>query len=340
MPRLRALVVWQLVAALAALLIGVALPALVLDRALPLPLDRTFHAVSTAPGAQVATGPSPAEEMDLTVERTTTTSATEVDSVAAVDTEITVSSGGTQLARVVDRADLNRESTYPQAGGRTTLRVEAPVLGTLRQVVERDVQGEAREGLKYFFPADTEQRSFAFFDLLRGDSAPIDYADKTTIGGIDAYVFRHRLPAVQLSEDSRRGLAGDFYTREELDRFGLEAGTYVVMHPFHSVAREVSVDPATGTILDVEEQVRVVYAADAAQADGAVPASPGRTLISADLRWDDATRAAALDLAQPTVRLHKAMGAVSWAGKALAVIFAAWAAVRLLRPRPSRAGRR
>ncbi|WP_293771866.1 porin PorA family protein [uncultured Corynebacterium sp.] len=332
---------WLVVLAIVALLIGAVLPGLIIGRALPLPLGRTFTAVATDPQALVAHGGA-AARTELTVKRTTKTTATDVDSVAGVHTVTTLTTGNSVLAAVDDAIDLNRESTYPQSGGADiqTLTVN----GTSTTLASEDTD---REGLKYFFPSATEKRSYAFFDEVLQDSLPVDYAEKKKIDDIDAYVFRHFIPATPLPSQIAdalpahqvSGTAGDLYDAEELKAFGLAADTYVVLDPFYSVDRELTVDPATGTVLDLHETVRLFYATDAVQADATVAAgadAPGlahRALLMTDLRWDEATRAAAYDLAAPTVRLHKAMGAVSWAGKALAIVLITCATVTYLRRR-------
>lgn len=336
-----------LCAAVVALLVGVVVPNIVVGRSIQLPTDRTFHAVATAPEGYTLAGASA-----LRAERTTRTAPVDPaaladaapKSTAAVNSELRLFASDL-LAASTDTAILNRESTYPEAFAPNSWRLE--VSGK-----DFQVDDTARDGLQYFFPADTEKRSYPYFDALTQDSFPIDYVGKEKLGELDAFHFRQDIAArpltpevaavvvasvnAQDARDPQRlvGPAEHYFTAQEREHFRLKEGTTVVLHPYYGVSRDVWVDPATGTILNVEEDVRLLYATDPAQANDTAAGAPSqRALLVGHFAWDADTRAAALALAHPTVRLHKIMGAVSWASKALAALLLACAAVSYLRRR-------
>ncbi|MDK8472886.1 porin PorA family protein, partial [Corynebacterium accolens] len=53
---------------------------------------------------------------------------------------------------------------------------------------------------------------------------------------------------------------------ESLERFGLSPTEHVILEPFYTVKRDVWVEPTTGTILDVHEDIKIFLATDADQA--------------------------------------------------------------------------
>lgn len=82
--------------------------------------------------------------------------------------------------------------------------------------------GEVREGLHYFFPANTLQNSYQYYDLLLDDTEPVDYVSRD----------------------------GDFFTfHQDLDRTPLADGTD------YSVRRTLEVDRNSGIILGRDEHI-------------------------------------------------------------------------------------
>lgn len=340
---------WLVIAAILALLAGVLVPSLVVGRSIRLADDVEFHAVTEPAAVLVETGATTVR-MDNTY---ITSPNEEDDALVQLDTtkdfyRMTEGQPENRSAHLSASLTLNRESAYPEAGHASHQSFAVRQLNLGASIDNGDM-----EGLTAFFPADTEQRSYPYFDFIAQEAVPIDYTGKSKRGGIDVYEFHQHIDALPAQdilartaeyatendptftpEDlRRRGRAGDFYTNEELAHFGLKKDTAVVLDSFYSVDRTVTVDPATGTILDLDENISFVWATDAKQArDTSIPPER-RAVFVGDLHWDQTTQDAALELARPTVRLHKAMGLVSWVGKGLAVALLAAAGLTYLRRR-------
>lgn len=322
-----------LVLAAVALLVATIVPGLVVSRHLALNLGLQRTETFTAADALAWDGNGP-RRGTLTVSRTVATAPTDVDSVANVTSRSALSLNGDWLATLNDAVDLNRESTYPQG-----TEVDQQTLTVTGHSFDLGGHDANREGLRYFFPAKAEKRSYAFFDAITQDSQPLDFVrtEKVAAGGkvASAYVFYQSLPATPLPAQvtaalpkaQLKGKADDFYTAAELNTLGLKAGSAVVLDPFYSIERTVWIEPTSGIILDEEANIRMLYATDAAQASASLSSPPDRrALLVADLRWDDASRSDAVARASEITRLHQYMAAVGWAGKALAVALAGAAA--------------
>ncbi|WP_165243145.1 porin PorA family protein [Corynebacterium lizhenjunii] len=351
--RTRDPLLWLVAAAIAALVLAVAVPALVLDSSIRLSTNRSYTATyAPAPALILDHAQEDAQHITLKVEQQVTTSANErSDAVATADAIlklIDVDNPTTPYATMTDSVVLSRESTYPDNDFQAYQTVKVPGMNTGFRAL-----GAPREGLQYFFPADTEQRSYPFYEPLTQDSAPVDYVDSETRDGVDVYLFHQELEAVPTIEMlqrlqqgsaeldvsmlpnalSKKGPAKEFYTPEELEHFQLAPEQPVELNPYYSLSRDLAVDPATGTIVDSSIDVYMVFATDAGQAADRSVDPVHRAIFVSALHWDDSTRAAALDYVRPTVRLHKAMGLFSWLARALAVLLLVIAAVRFVRRR-------
>lgn len=311
---------WVALAGIVALLVSSIVPGVVLG-ARPLPLGSSFEATSESAAGSLT--------------RTVAVSRADAEKkFAAVTAELTLrDAAGAVLVRAADDLVVNRESTYPETAQPQQLRLVEPAWETPQL---------EREGLTYFFPAETEKRSYPYFDPVLRFSTPIDYLREDTVGGlggsggVKAYTFAQDIPAQKISwwgQPPRNGDAAQFYTPAERARFGFAADTHVVLEPYYGVRREVSVDPFTGTVVDVHEDVWCVWATDAQQAQVRDVAPDKRSIFIGDLRWDDATRARALESVTPRVRLQSQMAALAWVGKALGVLALGYAAYGFLKRR-------
>ena len=63
-------------------------------------------------------------------------------------------------------------------------------------------------------------------------------------------------------EDFRlSGPAKRFYDAESRQLLGLDANSRVTVEPFYTVGRDISVEPTTGTIVDMRENIKLFFAA-------------------------------------------------------------------------------
>lgn len=355
---------WVVIAAVIFLVLGTVVPPLYNNQTRPLAFDQNINTV-TAPSAGVwmeapefiagvkASGDSKDPQCQekqapmwcylhhdlLTIERNTTTSeVAEDDALANSDSLSRLLAGDTPLAQITEHSVLNRESTYPVAAPKDNWKFVLPALdtGMARTDFERD-------GINYFFPSGTEQRSYPFFDLATQSSTAVDFTTTEKLDGIPTYSFHHDIQPISLAdmhksitaevdtgtgdrqlaaEDFRiSGPAKRFYDAESRELLGLDATDRITVEPFYTIGRDISVEPTTGTMVDLRENIKIFFAADEKQAGTMVANddTEDRSIFAADLRWSDETRAERLDEVRPVIRTIRALMVVGWAGKAIGV---------------------
>lgn len=355
---------WVVIAAVIFLVLGTVVPPLYNNQTRPLAFDQNINTV-TAPSAGVwmeapefiagakASGDSKDPQCQekqapmwcylhhdlLTIERNTTTSeVAEDDALADSDSLSRLLAGDTPLAQITEHSVLNRESTYPVAAPKDNWKFVLPALdtGMARTDFERD-------GINYFFPSGTEQRSYPFFDLATQSSTAVDFTTTEKLDGIPTYSFHHDIQPISLAdmhksitaevdtgtgdrqlaaEDFRiSGPAKRFYDAESRELLGLDATDRITVEPFYTIGRDISVEPTTGTMVDLRENIKIFFAADEKQAGTMVANddTEDRSIFAADLRWSDETRAERLDEVRPVIRTIRALMVVGWAGKAIGV---------------------
>lgn len=355
---------WVVIAAVIFLVLGTVVPPLYNNQTRPLAFDQNIDTV-TAPSAGVwmeapefiagakASGDSKDPQCQekqapmwcylhhdlLTIERNTTTSeVAEDDALANSDSLSRLLAGDTPLAQITEHSVLNRESTYPVAAPKDKWRFVLPALdtGMARTDFERD-------GINYFFPSGTEQRSYPFFDLATQSSTAVDFTTTEKLDGIPTYSFHHDIQPISLAdmrksitaevdtgtgdkqlaaEDFRiSGPAKRFYDAESRELLGLDATDRVTVEPFYTIGRDISVEPTTGTMVDLRENIKIFFAADEKQAGTMVANddTEDRSILAADLRWSDETRAERLNEVRPVIRTIRALMVIGWAGKAIGV---------------------
>ena len=355
---------WVVIAAVIFLVLGTVVPPLYNNQTRPLAFDQNINTV-TAPSAGVwmdapefiagakASGDSKDPQCQekqapmwcylhhdlLTIERNTTTSeVAEDDALANSDSLSRLLAGDTPLAQITEHSVLNRESTYPVAVPKDKWKFVLPALdtGMARTDFERD-------GINYFFPSGTEQRSYPFFDLATQSSTAVDFTTTEKLDGIPTYSFHHDIQPISLAdmrksitaevdtgtgdrqlvaEDFRiSGPAKRFYDAESRELLGLDATDRVTVEPFYTIGRDISVEPTTGTMVDLRENIKIFFAADEKQAGTMVANddTEDRSILAADLRWSDETRAERLNEVRPVICTIRALMVVGWAGKAIGV---------------------
>ncbi|WP_297846691.1 porin PorA family protein [uncultured Corynebacterium sp.] len=355
---------WVVIAAVIFLVLGTVVPPLYNNQTRPLAFDQNINTV-TAPSAGVwmeapefiagakASGDSKDPQCQekqapmwcylhhdlLTIERNTTTSeVAEDDALANSDSLSRLLAGNTPLAQITEHSVLNRESTYPVAAPKDKWDFVLPALdtGMARTDFERD-------GINYFFPSGTEQRSYPFFDLATQSSTAVDFTTMERLDGIPTYSFHHDIQPISLA-DMRKSITAEvdtgtgdkqlaakdfrisgpakrFYDAESRELLGLDATDRVTVEPFYTIGRDISVEPTTGTMVDLRENIKIFFAADEKQAGTMVANddTEDRSIFAADLRWSDETRAERLNEVRPVIRTIRALMVVGWAGKAIGV---------------------
>ena len=355
---------WVVIAAVIFLVLGTVVPPLYNNQTRPLAFDQNIDTV-TAPSAGVwmetpafianakATGDSNDPQCQekqaptwcylhhdlLTIERNTATSEVEEDdALANSDSLSRLLVGDTPLAQITEHSVLNRESTYPVAAPKDKWQLILPALdiGMARTDFERD-------GINYFFPSGTEQRSYPFFDLATQFSTPVDFTTTETLDGIPTYSFHHDIQPTSLADMHKNittevdtgngnkqlaakdfrisGPAKRFYDEDSRELLGLDPDDRVTVEPFYTIGRDISVEPTTGTMVDLRENIKIFFAADEKQAGTMVANNDteDRSIFAADMRWSDETREERLDEVRPVIRTIRALMVVGWAGKAIGV---------------------
>ena len=353
------------VVAILSLLFGSVVPPLYINHSRPLPVDQNFRiesAPTSGPVLDVAAyndrdvpevnldeqgcfaGSSQLRcyitDSELAMTRETRTARFDLPdakkkSVASAISQLRLSTGDTTLIDSKEESLLNRESAYPVPGENNSQRLGGVLFNS-----ELNSEAFERDGLNYFFPSDTEQRSYAYFDSLSQRADPIDYRTKETLGTIPTYVYHQDIQPVSLAEalgdaspDTLRGPAKDFYSPESQSRYNLDAEDSVVLEPYYTVSREVWVEPISGTVLDARENLKLFYATDADQAGAMVEAedTAQRSLVSMDMTYSDATHEERLSTVQPLITSIKVLSVLGWAGKALGVVLLSVAAFIFMR---------
>lgn len=193
--------------------------------------------------------------------------------------------GEREILKLNDSLRVIEHSTYPVVDPVSRIEITAPSWGI--SVSENDA---VRGGLQYFFPFPSERRSYSIFDPIADASFPADYAD--TSEGVNRYVQEIPVTPVR-PDDPSLGVTGntsDFYSDKEEN---LPLGE-VRLRPYYTAQRTLWVEPKSGTILNEETSLHLFLARnDAEAATPPTDSQRARTLLKAQLSWDDKTRARA-----------------------------------------------
>lgn len=306
--------------ALVLLVLKSALPPLVTRQVRLLPVDESlqittqpaaatlFDAAAWAAGTPTITPPTcTANSLECYLTHPTLTSTIQLSARAGetkkeVGLEVVqnlVTDSGQELYSAQDEVVLARHSSIPVDRPVSSLQSHSIVPSFTHDLFERQ-----RDGLQYAFPYATEFRSYHFFDAFSATSTPIDFQDRETIQDVTVFRFHQQLAPIQLSGDTIKGLASQFYSPEEIASQGLTAGNTVMLNKYYSMSRTLWVEPKTGTIVDSEEHPRIFLARDSVEAQRG-PLALSRTLFDVTLRWDEATKRLMWDRAIGGVRTLK-----------------------------------
>ena len=157
------------------LIFAFTVPPYVTGQARTIPKDLDLTLVSESPQGFVRT------------EHIVTAPTEKVDEIAThVDQTVTDVQGKT-VAEISDDVVLIGHSRYP------VIKPTATISGS-----PADSSNVVREGLHYFFPANTLQNSYPYYDIVLGEESPVDYVSRDD----NTYTFYQHLRYVPL-DDSR-----------------------------------------------------------------------------------------------------------------------------------------
>lgn len=342
--------IWALLGALIAFALSVAVPAIVITNMKLLPQE-SEKSITTAPAEATVYDPtancdSSAPRSCFIVDTTTqlkhqqTISPAESDENINLDVSEQIVRTDTDhpIISISDRLSLIRDSTYPVLDPTSTLTVTAEDFG-----MELSTGGFTRDGLQYFFPFETEKRSYDYFDPIAERTIPLDFVEERD----QRYVFTHSITPENLIDAATRsythpdgisdeptgeplqseltesqretlrkllvdGPASRFYP-DGMSITGAHVSGTVVLKPYYTATRTVSVDPNSGVIVDQEEEIFLYLAQDDEEAQATATAFHddrsiikqdndvrSRTLFHSALEWDEQTQAHAREAAEPT----------------------------------------
>ncbi|MBR8745060.1 DUF3068 domain-containing protein [Nocardiopsis sp. MG754419] len=132
-----------------------------------------------------------------------------------------------------------------------------------------------QSGQLWKFPFMTEQRDYDFFETTVGEVVPMEFQGVEEVDGVEAYKFVQTVePTVVDQREIPREVAG------------LEGEGDVVGDETFSIVRSYWVEPTSGTPINISEDHHLVVVVDGEEV---------LTLLSGELEFDDATRAASIE---------------------------------------------
>ncbi len=140
-----------------------------------LPTDAELTLVSTSPQGIEHT------------ERIQTFPTAEVDEIRVEAAQEYTDANGGQLAEIDDHVTLIGHSRFPVFDP-TAIVTGTPV----------EAHDEVREGLRYFFPANTQRQSYPYFDEFLHAAEPVDYAGREG----DTYIFHQDIQREELADST------------------------------------------------------------------------------------------------------------------------------------------
>ncbi|WP_431868205.1 DUF3068 domain-containing protein [Nocardiopsis eucommiae] len=151
------------------------------------------------------------------------------------------------------------------------------VTGELVDCCDAMINDEAvqQSGQGWKFPFFTEQRDYDFFETTVQEVVPMEFEGVEEVDGVEAYKFVQTVePTVIDERELPRSVAG------------LEGDGDVVGDETFSIVRTYWIEPVSGSPIDMSEEHHRTVVVDGEEV---------LTLLSGELRFDDATRAAAIE---------------------------------------------
>ncbi|MGW6441574.1 DUF3068 domain-containing protein [Lentzea sp. NPDC055074] len=149
-------------------------------------------------------------------------------------------------------------------------------------------------GLNFVFPFDTEQRDYRWYDTVLKRPVDIHFAGEQLLQGLDVYRFVHTVP------------------QTALDRFAVPGSLLGSPEPsvdvtqYYGVTRTLLVEPTTGAVLSVSEDIRQELRTDTQQ-EGA-----GTPVFAGELRLTNASVTANVDQVKENLPKLFVITALPW----------------------------
>lgn len=143
----------------------------------------------------------------------------------------------------IDRSTVDRISAIP---------VEEPI-GSIQTVMDKPAEVVAHEGLQFKFPFDTQKRTYPYFDSTLRDSYDANFIAEGEIEGVDVYNFRQEIAPVEIGTEITLPASS----------WGKPGTSPVSMKRFYGITRELSVEPISGAIVQVQQHYRQYFATSA-----------------------------------------------------------------------------
>lgn len=126
--------------------------------------------------------------------------------------------------------------------------------GSIQTEMDRPAETVVHEGFQFKFPFDTQKRSYPYFDTTMRASYDADFVAESELEGVPVYQFRQEVEPVAIGSKftlpaSNWGMAGD---------------APVTMTRFYGITRELSVEPVSGAIVQVQQHYRQYFATSVA----------------------------------------------------------------------------
>lgn len=342
--------VWAILGALIAFILSVAVPSITIGAMKLLPQD-VEQTISSTPSPAIlfdpqascpAGSPRSCYIVETTAQLTRQQNITATDSKENVNLsvreEIVRTDNNQAIISTSDHLSLIRDSTYPVLDPSSKLSVKAPSF-----FMDLETGEFTRDGLQYYFPFETEKRSYDFFDFYAQRAIPLDFLEEKE----GTYVFTHTVTPQnlidsatrsythpddisdeptgaplqsELSEGQRETLrkmlvtapASEFYP-QGVSVSGTSVSGTVVLKPYYTATRTITVEPNSGIILDRSDDVFFFLAQNEEEAEATAQTFAdnhdvikddndmrARTLFQTTMSWDERTQNQAKEAAAPT----------------------------------------
>ncbi|MDO5512359.1 porin PorA family protein [Corynebacterium sp.] len=227
------------------------------------------------------------------------------------------------VAELNDSLLLDARSTFPVADAVSRMSISVPALAS-----GMSSDPFIREGLQYFFPFSTSRQSYPYFDSTTQYPLLLDYVRETKHHGVETYEFHHRFTNLSLDRESERAINFPVELNSHLDVLA-SSGVGV---PRYAVDRTLWVEPESGTIIDIHENLHLFFAADEPQStDRSFQPSPDYTIFHTISQWDDETIAQQTATAEDVLSTLRTLQVVAVVLKTLALLAVLGGVVLLFR---------
>ena len=201
------------------------------------------------------------------------------------------------VSAVRDRVTLNRHSALPDLGAVGGTRGNSEIQYDSNSA---PVQAPDRRGYTYVLPFDPPTSGARYFDVTTRRTVPLVAAGQSQVGGRTAIRYRAEIPDTDLAAIGSGTPSGTPATRitRPASWFGIADGdpNRQITATLHHRARwDISVDAATGVILDQRVDVEQTYRVTGSDGSGSAGSDVALTNLRATFGFDAPTQRAMAD---------------------------------------------